>query len=51
MDVPFEAIVKSKQELYHEGNKLLGPLALCDYPQLVNGTVLRAQLSQEEAKA
>jgi len=30
--------------LYHEGAKLLNPLALCDYPRLTDRSVIRLQI-------
>lgn len=38
--VPMERIVRSTQSLVHEGVRLLGPMSLCDYPQLTSGSVL-----------
>lgn len=40
LGLPMERIVSGTQSLMHEGVKLLGPMALCDYPQLTNGSVV-----------
>ena len=46
-ELDFESIVISIQDLYLEDTKLLGPLSLCDYPQIQNGSVLRVVFKEE----
>ena len=43
-DIDQQTLVNNIQELYHDGQKLLGPLALADYPQIRDRTVLRVQV-------
>jgi hypothetical protein len=40
-ELNFDSIVKNIQELMIEDSLLLRPLSLTDYPNIVNGTVLR----------
>jgi hypothetical protein len=43
-EIDQQSIVNLTQELYHEGQKLLGPLALADYPQIRDRTLVKVQV-------